>query len=214
MASDDDVAYHKSVRNMSLVLAAIVITVFAAIFIPPYLSPQHDVFQRSASLNFLSGFALHLQINSTSVQSDGTLLISGWINSTSSTIDNITTSDSWGVQQGDLWMAPCMSGWPIGLGVMQGHYTADNYSLGAIINVTGKPDLASCPVTGTPNYFLFAPHSSKALVTLNAGPTFWVIQSSFSFGGSANSGTLKPGVYTALLADEWGDVLTTNFLVS
>jgi len=198
---------------MSLVLAAIVITIFAAIFIPPYISPQHDVFQTSTSLAFLSGFALHLQINSTTLQSNGTLLISGWINSTSSVIDNITTSDAWGVQQGGLWMAPCMSGWPIGLGVMQGHYTTDNYTLGALLNVT-KSDLAACPVTGAPNYFLFEPHSSKALVTLNAGPTFWVIQSSFSFSGSATGSPLQPGVYTAVLADEWGDVLTASFLVS
>jgi len=211
--SEDDIAYRKSVRNMSLVLAAIVITIFAAIFIPPYISPQHDVFQTSASLDFLSGFALHLQINSTTLQSNGTLLISGWINSTSSVIDNITTSDAWGVQQGGLWMAPCMSGWPIGLGVMQGHYTTDNYTLGALLNVT-KSDLAACPVTGAPNYFLFEPHSSKALVTLNAGPTFWVIQSSFSFSGSATGSPLQPGVYTAVLADEWGDVLTASFLVS
>ena len=209
----DDIAYRKSVRNMSLVLAAIVITIFAAIFIPPYISPQHDVFQTSTSLAFLSGFALHLQINSTTLQSNGTLLISGWINSTSSAIDNITTSDAWGVQQGDLWMAPCMSGWPIGLGVMQGHYTTDNYTLGALLNVT-KSDLAACPVTGAPSYFLFEPHSSKALVTLNAGPTFWVVQSSFSFDGSAAGSPLQPGVYTAVLADEWGDVLTANFLVS
>jgi len=211
--SEDDIAYRKSVRNMSLVLAAIVITIFAAIFIPPYISPQHDVFQTSASLDFLSGFALHLQINSTTLQSNGTLLISGWINSTSSVIDNITTSDAWGVQQGGLWMAPCMSGWPIGLGVMQGHYTTDNYTLGALLNVT-KSDLAACPVTGAPNYFLFEPHSSKALVTLNAGPTFWVIQSSFFFSGSATGSPLQPGVYTAVLADEWGDVLTASFLIS
>ena len=213
MDSEDDIAYRKSVRNMSLVLAAIVITIFAAIFIPPCISPQHDVFQTSASLDFLSGFALHLQINSTTLQSNGTLLISGWINSTSSVIDNITTSDAWGVQQGGLWMAPCMSGWPIGLGVMQGHYTTDNYTLGALLNVT-KSDLAACPVTGAPNYFLFEPHSSKALVTLNAGPTFWVVQSSFSFEGSAAGSPLQPGVYTAVLADEWGDVLTASFLIS
>ena len=214
MKSEDDVAYHKSVRNMSLVLAAIVITIFAAIFIPPYFSPQHEVFQTSTSLDFLSGFALHLEINSTSLQPDGALVVSGWINSTASTIVNVTASDSWGVQQGALWMPPCMAGWPIGLGVMQGHYTTDNYTLGTLLNVTGNSDAGACPLTGAPSYFLFEPHSSKALVTLNAGPTFWVAQSSFTFPAPATGTPLNPGVYTAVLADEWGDVLTTNFLVS
>jgi len=213
MASDDDVAYHKSVRNMSLVLAAIIITVFAAIFIPPYVSPPHDVFQASTSLDSPYGFAMHLELSSTSLSSNNTLLISGWLNSTSGTVENVTASDSWGLNQGLLWKAACAPGWPIGLGVMQGHYTNDNYTLGTLLNVTSYSSPPGCPLTGSPSYFLLESHSSKALVTLNAGPSLWVIQTNFSLGEPAAGIPLKPGVYTGVLADEWGDVLTTNFLV-
>jgi hypothetical protein len=202
MASDDDVAYHKSVRNMSLVLAAIVITIFAAIFVPPYLSPQHDVFQTSTTLDSPFGFTMHLEESSTSLSSNGTLLISGWLNSTSANIENVTASDSWGLNQ-DLLSK-----------VMQGHYTNDNYTLGTLLNITSDSGPSACPTIGSPTYFLFESHSSKALVNLNAGPTVWVMQTSFSLGGSATGTPLKPGVYTSVLADEWGDVLTTNFLVS
>jgi len=213
--TEDDLAYRRSVRNMSLVLAAIVITVFAAIFIPPYLSPQHDVFQTSTSLDSLvNGFTLHLQVSSTSIPQNGTLVTYGWLNSTSGAIENVTSSDSWGLGQDLLWGAACAPGWPIGLGIMQGHYTNDNFTLGTLLNITGYSGAPACPATGSPSYFLLEPHSSKALVTLNTGPTLWVIQTSFSLQESAAGSPLKPGVYTAVLADEWGDVLTTNFLVS
>jgi hypothetical protein len=211
--SEDEV-YRKNVRNMSLVLAAIVITIFAAIFIPPYLSPQHDVFQASTSLDSPFGFTLRLELNSTSLSSNGTVLISGWINSTSGNIENITSSESWGVRQLSLWTATCGAGWPIGVGVMQGHYTNDNFTLGTLLNISRRVSLPACGAIGTPSYFLLEPHSSKALVSLNPGPAFWTIQSSLPFGRSASGSALQPGVYTAVLADEWGDVLTTNFLVS
>ena len=215
MDTEDDLAYRKSVRNMSVVLAAIVITIFAAIFIPPYISPQHDVFQASTSLDSLTeGFTLHLQVSTTSLSSNSTLLTYGWLNSTSGTVENVTASDSWGLGQDLLWSAACAPGWPIGLGIMQGHYTNDNFSLGTLLNITGVSGQPACPLVGSPSYFLLEPHASKALVTLSSGPTLWVIQTSFSLQESPAGTPLKPGVYTAVLADEWGDVLTTNFLVS
>ena len=199
---------------MSLVLAAIVITIFAAIFVPPYLFPSHDVFQASTSFDSPFSFTLHLELSSTTLQTNGTLQISGWINSTSDNIENITSSNSWGLQQGLLWRAACASGWPIGLGVMQGHYTSDNYSLGTLLNYTSNTRPLPCPFTSSPTYFLLEPHSSKALVTLGSGPALWVIQSSFSIGESSAGNPMKPGVYTAVVADEWGDVLTANFIAS
>jgi len=51
----DDIAYRKSVRNMGLFLAAIVITIFAAIFIPPYVNPPHNAYPQSVSFDFGPG---------------------------------------------------------------------------------------------------------------------------------------------------------------
>jgi hypothetical protein len=214
MTSDDDLVYRRSVRNMSLVLAAIVITIFAAIFVPPYLYPQHDVFQSSVSYDSpLFGFTLHLNINTTSVPRGGVITVTGWINSTSSSIENITAANAWGTPQSRLWGRVCTTGWPIGVGVMEGHYTQDNYTLGTVIPV--PQPLASCPVQpSSPQYFLLEAHSSKALVTIGGTPQVWRIQTEFTFKGFSSGYSLPPGVYTAVLADEWGDVVTTNFLAT
>jgi hypothetical protein len=213
LGSKDDMAYRKSVRNMSIVLAAIVITVFAALFVPPYFFPTHISFQPSVSVDSPFGFTLHLTVNSTSVAPGGSVLLTGWVNSTSSSVENVTAADSWGLPPGGLWGKACAPGWPIGLGVMQGHYTQDNYTLGTLVPTT-QP-VFHCPVqAGAPQYFLLEPHSSKALVTLGGNPTIWVVQTSLSSGQYVLGSQFHPGVYTAVLADEWGDVLTTNFRVA
>jgi hypothetical protein len=212
MTSDDDIVYRKSVRNMSLVLAAIVITVFAAIFVPPYVFPQHVIYQSSVSAGSPFGFSLHLRINGTSLPRTSSIMLTGWVNSTSSSIENVTASNAWGLPQGRLWGRICTTGWPIGLGVMKGHYTMDNYTLGTLIPI--PQPLASCPAQDSaPRYFLFEAYSSRALVTIGGNTIPWRIQTEFSFGQFQNP-TLSSGVYTAVVADEWGDVLTTNFLVT
>ena len=213
MSADDDAAYRRSVRNMSAVLAVIVIVVFAAIYIPPYVNPAHDVFQTSVTAGSPFGFTMHLATNATALDPSGAVLITGWLNSTSDSLQNVTAAESWALQQDRLWTRPCTSGWPIGVGVMRGHYTADNYTLGALLPV--PQPLTSCPAGGvTPTYFVFEAHSSKALVSLGGTPAIWSIETSFAFGQSLPGYGLQPGVYTAVLADEWGDVLTANFLVS
>ena len=212
MTSEDDIVYRKSVRNMSVVIAAIVLTVFAAIFVPPFLSPHHNVFQSSVSFDSDYGFTMHLTLNSTSVSQTGGILVTGWVNSTSSSVENVTAANAWALPQSRLWGKICISGWPIGVGVMKGHYTQDNYSVGQLILVPHP--LSACPEqAATPPYFLFEPHSSRALVTLRGNPAFWIIQTSLAFRQYQSGNNLQPGVYTAVLADEWGDVLTSNFLV-
>ncbi|HKT21595.1 MAG TPA: hypothetical protein VJR06_03085 [Nitrososphaerales archaeon] len=205
----DDLAYKKSVRNMSLVLAAIAITIFAAIAVSPFVFPAANTFQPSVTYDSAFGFTLHLQVNSTSVSREGGVLVSGWLNSSSGSIVNVTAADSWGIGPAGLWTRVCTGGWPLGVGIMEGHYTQDNYTLGTIVQV--PMPAVDCPVmVGTPGYFLLSPHTSKALVDLNGTPAYWVLQSSFSFSASQ----LPAGTYTAVLADEWGDVLTSNFIVS
>jgi len=205
----DDIAYRRSVRNMSLVLAAIVVTIFAAIFVSPYVFPPADTFQPSVTYGSAFGFTLHLQINSTSVSPGGGLLISAWLNSSSDSIASINASDSWGVGPAGLWTKPCTVGWPIGIGVMSGHYIQDNYTLGTLLPVPLPEE--QCPAQpGVPGSFLLGPLSSKAVVDLNGTLKYWVLQSVYQ----VSTGQLPAGVYTAVLADEWGDVLTTNFIVT
>jgi len=219
----DEAAYRKSVRNMSIVLAAIVITVFVAIFIPPYINPSREVFQDSVAYDSPFGFTMHLTLNYTTVSPKGGVVFAGWVNSSSDSIDNVTAEASWAFSQSGLWMKECVNGWPIGLGVMQGHYTQDNYTLGTLIELN-QPASACTAATPPPQYLLFYPHSSMALVSSSGSPVIWVIQENLSFSqyslrpnalpGVPGPSGLPPGVYTAVLADEWGDVLTANFQVS
>jgi hypothetical protein len=207
----DDIAYKKSVRNMVTVLAVFVIVIFAAIYIPPYLFPPHSVFQKSVYAVSPYGFTAHLTISSTSVEPTGVVLISGWVNSTSSSVENVTASNSWAVYQPRLTGSGCADGWPIGVGVMQGHYTQDNYTQGTLIPISAS---YLCPAQPPPpTYFIFEAHSSRALVDYGGSPHIWTIQSTLEFDQSDSQYQLRSGVYTAVFADEWGDVLTTNFVV-
>ena len=209
----NEVAYKKSVRNMVLVLAAIVITIFAAIFIPPYVNPPSGTFPQSVSYATGFGFTMLLTVNYSSGSPTWSSLLTGWVNSTSPSINNVTAASAWAFPLDDLYTKPCTPGWPIGVGVMEGHYTQDNYTLGTLLplNLTQS----QCPVTsGSPTSFAFEPYTSKALVVLGGAPSFWTVQTGFLFPGSAPGYQLPPGVYTAVLADEWGDVLTANFRAS
>jgi hypothetical protein len=206
MGSADDIAYRKSVRNMSLVLAAIVITIFAALYVSLQVSPTTGAFQSSVSADSALPFTLHLEINATSAAPGSNLLITGWLNSSSTSIQSINASDSWVIGPAGLWEKACYSGWPIGVGVLKGHYTLDNYTMGTLIPT---PEVLCPQQVGTPGYFLLEAHSSTALVDLAGTPEYWVLQSTYDFGH-----TSQPGVYTVVLADEWGDVLFTNFVVS
>lgn len=198
---------------MSVILAVVIVIVFAAIFVPPYVNPSHDVFQSSVSYDSPFGFVMHLEVNSTSLSPGKSLLLTGWINSSASSIEDINASSSWGFSEAQLSGKLCTSGWPIGLGLMKGHYTPDNYTLGPLVSLP-RPNVA-CPIqSGAPQDFLLRPHSSEALVTINGTPQIWVIQSTLAISKDAYGNPLSPGVYTAVLADEWGDVVTAIFLVT
>ena len=210
----DDVAYRKSVRNMSVVLAIIVMVILIALFVPPYLNPSHDVFLPAVSLNSPFGFAMHLTVNVTSGAPTWSVMLRGWVNSTSPSIENVTSSDSWALPHSGLWMGPCPPGCPLGVGVMQGHYTQDNYTQGTLLPLDHVrsppcPGLAYCPTS-----FALEPYGSKALVVLGGTPNFWELETSLHLTGTTPGYLLQPGVYTAVLADEWGDILTTNFQIA
>ncbi|MDG6902173.1 MAG: hypothetical protein JRM80_09470 [Nitrososphaerota archaeon] len=205
----DDIEYKRSVRNMSIVLAAIALVIVAALALSPYAFPPSNTFQESVSYSSAFGFAVHLQINATSLSAGDGILVSGWLNSSSGSLDNVTAVDSWGVGPSGLWTSACATGWPVGVGVMRGHYTQDNFSLGTLLPLAATE--GSCqPQPASPGFFIFYPHSSRALIVLGGVPQYWVLQTNHYFGAAQ----LPPGVYTAVLADEWGDVVATNFVVT
>jgi hypothetical protein len=211
----DDIEYRKSVRNTIVVVTIVVVVIAAALVVSPYLNPRVDTFQKHVYATTTNGFTFNLQVNTTSLPTTGYVAISAWANSTSASTNNVTGADFWPFDHARLAGRLCTNGWPIGIGVMQGHYTVDNYTQGTLIDLPQPAVL--CPATQMPpHWFEFEPppHSSRALVIVGDTPEIWVIQSSVVFGqGTMGPGPLSAGIYTALAADEWGDLLLTNFRV-
>jgi hypothetical protein len=208
MSSDDEGEYGQNARNMAIILGVIVLVIFAAIFIPPLANPVHEQFQNSASVTSPYGFTVTISLNTSTVATTG-VSISGSLYNTGSEILNATAANEWAVTPADLWTPVCTNGWPIGVGVMQGYFTADNYTLGTFV-VLPRP-LVACPVlASTPGFFLIQPHSLEAIVRLGSSLAEWKLSSTLTYGKQLG-GTAPVGVYTAVAADEWGDVAIVHF---
>jgi hypothetical protein len=210
--SKDDAAYRRSVRNTVLVLAAVLVVIAAALFIPPLVSPIHEQFNGTASVVSPYGFNLNLRLNGTQLALGQGETIIAWLNSTSIQVVNVSASRNWPLGPQGLWTRICTNGWPLGVGFMAGYYTTDNYSLGSLVPI--PMPLVGCPImVGTPSYFLYAPHSSDATVGLNGTFVKWNLTSTLALGSSQLS-PQRGGVYTAIAVDEWGDVVVTHFRVN
>jgi hypothetical protein len=209
--SDDDAAYRRSARNMAIILAAVVIVIFAAIFGPQLLNPVHEQLQSSGSVASPYGFALDLRLNDTALRLGSSLSIAAWLNSTSPQPNNVTAASSWSFGPKGLWTRPCTSGWPFGIGVMKGYYSSENYSLGSLVPIPGP--LIACPVSSqVPSFFVFRPFGTVALVEVGGTASRWDLRSTLVFSPAFSPP--PSGVYTAVAADEWGDVVLAHFRVS
>ena len=212
---EDDEAYRRSVRRMALVLAAIVLVVFGAIFIPPLVNPLHEQFASRVSTNSPYGFSLNLSLNTTSVAPRGWVQFTAWLNNTSNLANNVTSQASW-VAKGPE-SVPCFPTSPIRLGVMPGYYTSDNFSLGTILplaySTAGCP---SGPVSSSPSYFLFEPEGSTALISSGGVIVRRAVSVSIASDGIQTGSNVSDfhGVVTAVAVDEWGDLVLTHFRVS
>jgi hypothetical protein len=215
-APDEDEVYHKNARNMALVLAAIVIVIFAAIFIPPLVNPVREQFAPEASVNSEYGFSLSLALNATNTAPGTRLAFSVWVNNTSDQINNVTAEDNWPVT--NLSGAPCYANMPMRVGVMVGYFTESNFSLGVVYPLSSPLSDSNCALaSGTaPSFFLFKPLGPEALVRASSG----IVQLNISLTVSSNgyviggNSQLFTGVMTAVAVDEWGDSVVTHFIAN
>ena len=210
-ADEDDVAYHKSVRNTSVVLVVVVAVLVASIGLTLLFDVTPNTFQTKTTVASDYPFTLTLEINTTSATMNGKVEIAAWLNRTSTA--NVTATSNWALDQSRLVGRICTPGFPVGVGVMQGHYTSDNYSLGTLIHMI-QP-MPPCPYQRPPPWFYFSSATSKVLVTLGGTPEFWVLRANATISpASIGVPRLSPGVYTAVAADEWGDFVLSNFRIS
>jgi hypothetical protein len=207
----DDAAYHKSVRNTVIVLAVVVVVLAASIGLTLLFDVAPNTFQSRTSVSSDYPFVLTLDVNTTSATDNGAVEITAWMNGTST--GNVTAASNWAFDQTKLVSPACSSGFPVAVGVMQGHYTSDNYSLGTLTSFV-LPQLP-CPHGPPPPWFYFSSTAPKVLVTVGGAPEFWVLRANVTVdAASMGVPRLPPGVYTAVGADEWGDFVMTNFRIS
>lgn len=200
---------------MGFVLAAIVITVFAAIFIPPLVNPQHEQFLPEASVSSPQGFDLYLLVNPVSVEAGGTVTVTIWMSNTGTQVDNVSAASSWPI--GDFLSNPCPSGNPLPFGVeiLNGYYTTDNATAGRSLQLVN--DVSCVASSASPTFFAIAASGSQAIVPYGGSFQLWNLSSSFfPFGGFYQAGGSPSfyhfhGVYTVVAADEWGDLVVTHF---
>jgi len=209
--TEDDASYRRSVRNTVIVIVAMVAVLAAALFVPPLVNPLHEQFNNNSSVVSPYGISLTLRLNGTQAAAGEGELITAWLNSTSSQVANLSAASSWPMGTEGLWTKMCTNGWPLGVGLMAGYYTADNYSLGSLVRI--PMPLIGCPMmAGTPGFFLMQPRGSMAIVKVNGALSQWDLTSVLGVA-SAQLSPQRGGVYTAVAVDEWGDVAIAHFRV-
>jgi hypothetical protein len=211
----DDETYRKNVRNMVLVLGAMIIIVLAFIFIPPLIYRPHEQFMPRVTVISPNGFSLNLSLNSTHFVSGSTISFSVWLNNTENQINDLPAQGSWALPS--LAATPCGAALPFRLGVIPGYYGSDNVSLARPLQISYLN--STCPTTapiGVPQHFIMEPHSLQAIVKSTTGVQQFDMRATFTANGYASDGNANrfAGTFTVVLGDEWGDIAITHFVAS
>jgi hypothetical protein len=108
---------------------------------------------------------------------------------------------------------------PIAFEVLRGYYTLANYTSGRVVDVHG-PGVSACPSQGADlSYYFFQPNSDNftgppgADLSSHAAEVRVEVSQAWS-GGSAEGTPLPVGRYTAVAADNWGQLAMVHFMVS
>lgn len=210
--AEDDAVYRRSVRNTVIVITAMIVVIAAALIVPPLVSPAHEQFNSVTSVASPYGLSLSLRLNETQFAAGQGVAITAWINSTSSEVANISAASTWALGPRGFWTKVCTNGWPLGVGLMAGYFTTDNYSLGSLVPLPSS--LVGCPISaGTPSYFLLQPRGSIAIVKLGGSLAQWNLTTVLQL--SSNQLTSQRSVvFTAITVDEWGDLAITHLRLS
>jgi len=196
---------------MAVILAAIVITVFASIFIPPLVYPSHEQFVASSSTFSPYGFSLLLTENATRIVSGQDIDVTAVMNNTSYEVLQVPAASDWPLA--GLYTRPCFTGWPMGIGIMQGYYTSDNFTSGTLLKLQYPQAGCSSGTSSAPTIFLIEADSPDSVANSTNSVQTWNLTFSLdsrSYAG-ANGTAYFQGVYTVVVADEWGDTAITHF---
>lgn len=149
---------------------------------------------------------------------------------TGDTIINTSRGDSWPVIDGSprlLSTGPCGSYFPYGYAVFGGNLTVDSIRNATPLQMY-EPGIYGCPVFLGFKYYVFQPDSDTAVVSGPNPPFSITLYSNLSFSGywtnnSSESRNLPfqnyhfnyfpQGVYTVVVADQWGALALMHFTV-
>jgi hypothetical protein len=132
-------------------------------------------------------------------------------------VNNVTTANDWPYPNtGSL---PCgdYDQFPIEYAVLQGYYDASNYTSASALTLYDPGVTYLCPtVSASIPYFLFSPLSDDASFSFSSGQNnSYLLSADYSvtgyWTGSGIFHQFPPGVYTALVEDEWGNVVLLHF---
>jgi hypothetical protein len=111
---------------------------------------------------------------------------------------------------------------PVGVGIFAGYYSMNNYTSGQALPVYNTDTEYTCTINFQLNRDSFQPMSDSFLA-INNGPSNSTAFSSISTDGYWTGGgggltpatfnVFRPGVYTAIGADTWGNLLLLHFVV-
>jgi hypothetical protein len=135
--------------------------------------------------------------------------------------NNVTgIGDYHGVQVNPL----CNTG-PVTFEVLQGYYTAANFTGGSVLNIHGVQNMMCIVPTSALSYYLFQPNSSifegplpndsgqgAAAMTSRAATTSASLQNVYS-SEFQNPERFPAGTYTIVAADNWGQLAVAHFVV-
>jgi hypothetical protein len=141
---------------------------------------------------------------------------------TLSRVNNVTgIGDYHGVQFNPL----CNTG-PVTFEVLQGYYTAANFTDGNVVNIHGVQNMMCIVPTSALSYYLFRPNSNvfdgplpndsgqggMAAMTSRGATTSASLQNVYS-NGFQNPEQFPAGTYTVVAADNWGQLAVAHFTV-
>jgi len=185
-------------------LRLFLILVITLVLIIALVSLSHPMEPMETLTSDPSGLQVNVSVNSTIVEAGHSFTVDIW-ETNNFWMNNVSTAAHWAVS---LVVYPCVRGWPLGVGLLPGHYVA--------ANLTEKGDWVPyplgwhCPANTTRLYYLFfSPQSSKATVKTDAGTQTWDVRQTITF--TQMTYTFSAGQYTVVAGDEWGHLAFAYF---
>jgi hypothetical protein len=187
----------------------------ATLFVPSgKTSVSILAFQMSCPSGNSDALRLQMSISSNETTMGQTIQVNVSEFNTLASQNNISTSEGYQVPVA-LSACPNTNFQPFGIALYRGHYTAQNVSLGAQLQIF--------PPTACPLYeryisgYVFEPNSDIATILPGSGLTPMSASLDIVNGTAVGEGQgtlLDPGSYTVVAADEWGNMVFLYFQVN